>query len=102
MTIENPSGNGVQLYVLADKRLLLVRSHDPNPTRLLVSTSSDWTNLNSPQATLPGGLRTVSANRDGIVFTHYDEWSVPPAGDANRDQFSTDLTNWQNIALPDD
>ena len=46
VTVANPSrNNGAHLYVLADKRLLLVRSDDPYASQLLVSTGSDWTKL---------------------------------------------------------
>ena len=98
VTVANPSTyNGAHLYVLADKRLLLVRSNDPYAAQILASAGSDWTNLNEPQAIFPGG-NPVSANRDGILFKHYDDLS--PSGGADRSQFSfsTDLTKWRTIA----
>ena len=46
VTVANPSGgNGVRLYVLADKRPMLVRSLDVQPHEILASTAGDWTTL---------------------------------------------------------
>ena len=46
VTVANPSTyNGAHLYVLADKRLLLVRSNDVYATQILASAGSDWTTL---------------------------------------------------------
>ena len=112
LTIENPStNNGAHLYVLADKRLLLVKSDDPYATQLLVSSGSDWTKLEEdPQATQPAtNDNNFSVNRDGVVFMYFpdemfDDGTIGGMADApsNRHQFSTDLINWQTIPVPDD
>ena len=104
MTVANPSENGAHLYVLADKRLLLVRSIDPHPVQLLVSTGSDWTNLEedlrATQAITGSRSTYVRANRAGIVFRYLP--ATLPDETFNRQYLSTDLENWQTIPVLND
>ena len=104
LTVANPSRhNGAFLYVLANKRLLLVQSDDPYAAQLLVS-SVDWTKLEVVDA----GTETirnkyVSVNRDGTVYLYYPveiyDDNLGGIADAPpvRLHFSTDLTNWWTI-----
>lgn len=110
VTIANPSKhNGAFLYVLADKRLLLMRSDDVYPAELLVSTDSDWTKLEQDlPATRAIKNKYVSVNRDGIVVMHFSESTFDdgtignnPDAPPNRYRFSTDMTNWRTIATLD-
>ena len=65
-------GNGAHLYVLADKRLLLVRSDDPYANQVLVSTASDWTTLARIRRTAKRRRnKYISVNRDGIASTYF-------------------------------
>ena len=102
VTVANPSrNNGSHLYVLTDQRLLLVRSDDTMTRKLLVSAGADWTTLEADlQATEATRGVWVDVNRDGIaskyVMRPYD---IEFPG---QHQFSSDLTNWQTIELPDD
>ena len=101
VTIANPSmNNGAFLYVLADKRLLLVKSDDPYAAHLFVSTDSDWTELDEDlQASRATRNKDFTVNRAGTFYTHETDANTGhPSGTA----FSTDLANWRTIAVPDD
>jgi hypothetical protein len=101
MTIANLSrNNGAFLYVLADKRLLLVQSHDVYAAHLLVSRDLDWTELEEdPQATRATRNKHFSVNRAGTFYSsETDSNTGHPTGTA----FSTDLANWRTIAVTDD
>ena len=122
VTVANQEGNGAHLYVLADKRLLLVRSQDPYVGELLVSTGPDWKNLErdsraTQAATYKTGKyvadwdegRYVSVNRDGVGLLYFPvevfgDGTIGGMPDAppNRYRFSTDLINWRTIAVLDD
>ena len=122
VAVTNRSENGAHLYVLADGRLLLVRSFDPYVNELLVSTGPDWTELErETRATRAVAEKTsqyvaawnegryVSVNRQGIASMFYpvemfDDGTVGGMPDAppSRYRFSTDLRNWQTIAVLDD
>jgi hypothetical protein len=89
VTFANPEmNNGAFLYVLADKRLLLVRSDDVVPDHLFVSTGSDWTELEENlQATRATRNKYVSVNRDGTVLMYfpvsmYDDGNIGNSPDA--------------------
>ena len=105
--------NGAHLYVLADGRLVLMWSIDPYPSQLLVSTGSDWAELEKvddhfSDPTSLSGFKRFSVNRAGIAtmpsFIYPCEGSWPCPG-YDEDQgsvldtidFSTDLTNWSTI-----
>lgn len=105
-----PWGNGAHLYVLAEKQLLLVQSADPYAIQLLGSTASDWTKLerNEPGTQATKG-KYVDVNREGVVSMYYSvagfdrgEIGGMPDSPPIRHHFSTDLTNWQTIAVLDD
>ena len=98
VTISSPS-NGAVLYVLADGRLLLVRTQDASAKQLLASTGSEWTKLEEALHPANTNVRDkfVSVNRDGIVLTYSHDETAPI-----RNHFSTDLTNLRTIAALDD
>jgi hypothetical protein len=106
--------NGAQLYVLADGRLLLMWSDDARPRELLVSTGSDWSELDivddfiSSGTGRSGGVKYFSVNRAGIAlnpsFTSPCEETICVPVNDNRPitdkvAFSSDLTNWSTIEL---
>jgi hypothetical protein len=92
--------NGAFLYVLADKRLLLVRSDDPYAAHLLVSTDSDWTQLEEDvQATRATRSKDFTVNRAGTFYSCETDSNT---GHLSGTAFSTDLANWRTIAVPDD
>jgi len=100
VAVANPTrNNGSHLYVLADQRLLLVRSDDLSTSKLLVSTGADWTTLEADlQAIRATGGRWVDVNRDGIVSVY-----VPAVGDPiSQRQFSSDLTTWRTGPVLDE
>lgn len=122
LTVTNPYTNGAHLYVVGEKRLLLVRSMDPYASDLLVSTGSDWTDLErDSRATQAATSKTseyvavwnegryVSANREGIVSMFFpvetfDDGSIGGMADAppNRYRFSTDMRNWLAVPILED
>ncbi|MFZ1490292.1 MAG: sialidase family protein [Ilumatobacteraceae bacterium] len=98
-----PTGNGVHLYVLADRRLVVMGSMDPYPSQVLASTGSDWTELESVSvefAAEPGSLTDLrfSVNRAGVAMIHS---YIDEADSSTLDtiDFSTDLTNWSTIQI---
>ena len=113
VTVANPEtsgANGAHLYVLADKRLLLLQSMDV--FRFSYSCPPARTgpeleeNLQATQATRS---KVVSVNRDGIALMYYpigmyDDGNIGNNPDAPpiREHFSTDLTNWRPIEVLDD
>lgn len=113
-----PAGNGAHLYVLADGRLVLMWSLDPYPSQVLVSTGSQWAELEKvdrdfSESTLLSGFERFSVNRAGIAlipsFIYPCEGSSPCPGYSDdvgvvldTIDFSTDLTNWSTIEILDD
>jgi hypothetical protein len=112
-----PGGNGVHLYVLADGRLVVMGSMDSYPSELLASTGSDWAELENVEFDFsnPGSLpdSRFSVNSAGVAvihsFTEPCDGAYPCAGytqdEADREvldtiDFSTDLTNWSTIQIP--
>lgn len=119
VTVANPSGgNGVRLYVLADKRLMLVRSLDVHPYEILVSTAGDWTTLERDVAATAAAEGTssipvpnyVSVNPDGtVLMLERDEdytGVVLQGGETYvtpfHYHFSTDMRNWRTVPILDD
>jgi Tol biopolymer transport system component len=113
-----PAGNGAHLYVLADGRLVLMWSMDPYPVQLLMSTGSQWAELEKVDVhfqdpTSLSGSKRFSVNRAGIAlipsFIYPCEGSSPCPGYSDDEgevldtiDFSTDLTNWSTIESLDD
>ena len=112
-----PDGNGVHLYVLADGRLVVMGSIDVYPSELLASTRSDWAELEHVDVHFPdpGSVtdRRFSVNRAGVAMIPsfilpcdgaypcpgYTLDEVEPST-LDRIDFSTDLTNWSTIQIP--
>ncbi len=69
-----PGGNGVHLYVLADGRLVVMGSMDTHPGELLVSTGSDWAELENvdvdfrPRVRSSDYERRFSVNGAGVAM----------------------------------
>jgi hypothetical protein len=94
--------NGAHLYVLADERLLLVRSMDCCAKQLHVSNGSDWTTLEQhPQATQATGSNYVDVNSDGLVSTYIPDSGEGFSPSADQHQVSSDLATWRTIAVLD-
>jgi hypothetical protein len=100
-TVDNPvSSNGLRLYPLDDKRLLLVQSLDAYPTQLLVSAGSDWTKLDrDPQASRTTARKLFSVNRAGTFYSLETDTNT---GHPSSTTFSADLTNWRTIPVVSD
>ena len=100
VTVANPSTyNGAHLYVLADKRLLLVRSNDVYATQILASAGSDWTTLEKQPGSAILHYRYVSVTRDGTIQVYNPDDRIDVG---TRQRFSTDLTKWRTIEVLDD
>lgn len=104
---EQGEGNGAYLYVLADGRLVLMWSLDAYPQELLVSTGSDWAELESHFSDREAGWKSFSVNRAGIavVPSFIEECAtLCYRGDGgpvlDTIDFSTDLKNWSTIESP--
>jgi hypothetical protein len=103
-------GNGSHLYVLADHRLMLVRSDDSTASQLHVSTGDSWASLErDPPATRATAAKYIDVNAAGIVSMYYgagnfDDGNIGGMPDAppNRHHFSADLKNWWTIPHLDD
>ena len=78
-------------------------SHDPYPSQVLVSTGSDWTELESVDiefAAEPGSLtdQRFSVNGAGVamIASYIDD---ADSSTLDTIDFSTDLTNWSTIQI---
>ena len=90
--------NLARLFLLADGRLVLRWSSDGSPVQLLVSTGSDWAELENVDRHVLApetqwGSKRVSVNRAGIALIR----SFDANGVLEKIEFSTDLTNWSTI-----
>jgi hypothetical protein len=112
-----PDGNGVHLYVLLDGRLVVMGSVDPYPADLLVSTASDWAELEKVDIGFGDDVlddsKRLSVNSAGVAtiasFATPCNGTSPCPGytpnEAERSvldtiDFSTDLANWSTIQIP--
>ncbi len=110
-----PNGNGVHLYVLADGRLVVMGSMDAYPSELLVSTRSQWAELDKLDSSDLGRPldrdSRFSVNGAGVAMIR--SYSLPcdhPCPGYTQDEaersvpdtvaFSVDLTNWSTIQMP--
>lgn len=91
--------NLAHLWVLADGRLVLMWSSDASPVQLLVSTGSDWAELEKVDRHVLApetqwGSKRFSVNRAGIALIR--SFNANGSG-LDKIEFSTDLTSWSTI-----
>ncbi len=114
-TPSEPDGNIGRLYVLADGRLVLFWSADAHPVQVLVSTGSEWAELEKVDLVLgpatPLFSKRFSVNRAGIALipSFVSPCATSCTGPESDEgllldtiDFSTDLTNWSTIEVLDD
>lgn len=104
-----PAGNGAHLYVLADRRLVLMWSIDPYPQQVLVSAGTDWAELQQRDlqfdTTRTLELPRFSVNQAGVALSITTVYPTTISGnvpevDIQPDvaiDFSADLTNWKTL-----
>jgi hypothetical protein len=94
--LDRADGNGRELFVLSDGRLMLVQSVDVVAIGLRVSSApSDWSRLEESgdfDGFLGGVRSSVDAYQHGLVVNYVLSGEVEPMV-----SFSTDLTDWWTI-----
>ena len=113
VTVANrATNNGVHLYVLADGRLVFLWSSDVYPSQVLVSTGSEWTELENVDHHLfdlptTRHRKFFSVNNAGIASNHTFVELTNTASNysvfvLDTVDFSADLTNWSTIESRDE